>query len=204
MSGIQILQTVGEIMKKYDKPLIVIGIDPGQKGGIAYIDLSDLSNSFVYSMPKTFKETVNLFKELMEKFCVIKVFIESQHAFPERGVVSTFNFGVHYGMLLGMCYALDVDVEEVSYRKWKNKVIGKSVKFANRREGKNFAIEFAKSKFSHLEKEIGKSDGKAEALLIALYGYTMILEVDNGTRTEKRSSKKNKKSGKTSTGKSSS
>lgn len=158
---------------------IIIGIDPGEKGGIAFISL-DKSEYYVFSLSKEFFIIKEQIEHLNEIYEIKKVYIEKQHAFPNRGVVSTFNYGVHYGFLLGIIEMLRLEYELISYQKWKNFVIGKDIKFKTKKERKLYSIQKAKELFPNLEKEIGNHDGKAEALLIVYYGLNKYLkEVNN-------------------------
>jgi len=141
---------------------LVVGIDPGKKGAISFLSL-DASNLEVYDMPSLF-EFVRLVKERKEK--ILRVFIEKQQAFPGQGVVSTSRLMKHYGELIGSLVALEIAVEEVPPRTWQ-----KEFHYPNKlskKERKLLSIQKALSLFPH--GEIGKKDGRAEAVLIAEFG----------------------------------
>ena len=99
------------------------------------------------------------------------VFIEKQQAFPKQGVVSTFNLGIHYGTLLGILKTLKIPYEEIAPKKWQKAMLGSGRR--TRKENKKLSLEKAKSLFPYLN--IGKHDGKSDALLIAEYGRRFLI-----------------------------
>lgn len=80
---------------------ITIGIDPGQTGGIAV-----LPSGFTEVMPDIWE-----FKRIMEfqaDFENAHVYIERAQSFPKQGVSSSFNYGRHFGELLGILIAFGI------------------------------------------------------------------------------------------------
>ena len=146
--------------------MIVAGIDVGKKGGIAFIDIKTLQAE-VYKMFEDFTELIALF-ERKKKEDTIVVGVEKQQPFPKQGVVSTFRLGVQYGMILGILKALKISYEEIHPKKWQKEMLG-SHKKKTRKEIKQLSLEKAKALFPQLANEIGKCDGKSDALLIAEY-----------------------------------
>ncbi len=144
--------------------MIVAGIDVGKKGGIAFIDIRTLQAE-VYKMVEDFAELIALFEE-KKKRDVIVVGVEKQQPFPRQGVVSTFRLGVQYGMILGILKALKISYEEIPAKRWQKEMLG-SHKKKTRKEIKQLSLERAKALFPYLANEIGKHDGKSDALLIA-------------------------------------
>lgn len=97
-----------------------------------------------------------------ECFCVI----ERVHAMPKQGVSSSFNFGVNYGMIMGLLEALSIPYETVLPQKWKRE-FGVTA-------DKNTSIAVAKRMFPEVDLRRTDRckvdhDGKAEALLMAEY-----------------------------------
>jgi len=146
--------------------MIVAGIDVGKKGGIAFIDIKTLQAE-VYKMFEDFTELIALF-ERKKKEDTIVVGVEKQQPFPKQGVVSTFRLGVQYGMILGILKALKISYEEIHPKKWQKEMLG-SHKKKTRKEIKQLSLEKAKALFPQLANEIGRCDGKSDALLIAEY-----------------------------------
>ena len=96
----------------------------------------------------------------------IKVVIEHVTAMPGQGVTSMFNFGQSFGILKGICSAMQLSVYFVRPAKWKkyfNLII--SEKDASRTR----AIEIFPYYSSHLSRK--KDSNKADAILIASYFF---------------------------------
>ena len=151
--------------------MLVGGIDVGKRGGIAFIDVRSMVAE-VFSMPENFEGVIEIFLERKDR--VVLVGIEKQQAFPKQGVVSMFTLGWEYGKFIGMFKALKIPFEEISPRSWQ-KSLGLSCKRnkRNRKELKEASIEKARNLFPYLD--IGKHDGKADALLIAEYVRRFLL-----------------------------
>ena len=94
----------------------------------------------------------------------IRVVIEQLSAMPGQGVTSMFNFGQSFGILKGICSAMQLPMYFVRPSKWK-KYFGliKSEKDASRTR----AIEMFPYFSSHLSKK--KDSNKADAILIASF-----------------------------------
>ena len=148
--------------------MLIAGIDVGKRGAIAFIDKETLKAE-VYPMPEDYQEIIDLFEN--KKKDLLIVLIEKQQAFPKQGVVSTFNLGIHYGILLGILKTLKIPYEEIAPKKWQKAMLGSGKR--TRKENKKLSLEKAKSLFPYLN--IGKHDGKSDALLIAEYGRRFLI-----------------------------
>ena len=94
----------------------------------------------------------------------IKVVIEQVSAMPGQGVTSMFNFGQSYGILKGICSAMQLPIYFVRPAKWKKYFnLINSEKDASRTR----AIEIFPYFSSNLSKK--KDSNKADAMLIASY-----------------------------------
>ena len=157
--------------------MLVIGIDPGISGSICFFQDGKITD--VVEMPtmtegKKNKKQVNgsqIFNEISERVKKIdkkdiKVVIEQVSAMPGQGVTSMFNFGQSYGILKGICSAMQLPMYFVRPAKWK-KYFGliKSEKDASRTK----AIEMFPYFSSQLSKK--KDSNKADAILIASFYY---------------------------------
>ena len=120
------------------------------------------------------KKQVNgsqIFNEISEKIKKIdkkniKVVIEHVTAMPGQGVTSMFNFGQSFGILKGICSAMQLSVYFVRPAKWKKYFnLINSEKDASRTK----AIEIFPYFSSNLAKK--KDTNKADAILIASYYY---------------------------------
>ena len=94
----------------------------------------------------------------------IKVVIEQVSAMPGQGVTSMFNFGQSFGILKGICSAMQLPIYFVRPAKWKKYFnLINSEKDASRTR----AIEIFPYFSSNLSKK--KDSNKADAILIASY-----------------------------------
>ena len=157
--------------------MLVIGIDPGISGSICFFQDGEIKD--VVEMPtmiegKKNKKQVNgsqIFNEISEKIKNmdkknIKVVIEHVTAMPGQGVTSMFNFGQSFGILKGICSAMQLSVYFVRPAKWKKYFnLINSEKDASRTR----AIEIFPYYSSHLSRK--KDSNKADAILIASYFF---------------------------------
>ena len=120
------------------------------------------------------KKQVNgsqIFNEISEKIKNmdkknIKVVIEHVTAMPGQGVTSMFNFGQSFGILKGICSAMQLSVYFVRPAKWKKYFnLINSEKDASRTR----AIEIFPYYSSNLSRK--KDSNKADAILIASYFF---------------------------------
>ena len=157
--------------------MLIIGIDPGISGSICFFQDGVIKD--VVEMPtmiegKKNKKQVNgsqIFNEISEKTKNmekknIKVVIEHVTAMPGQGVTSMFNFGQSFGILKGICSAMQLSVYFVRPAKWKKYFnLINSEKDASRTR----AIEIFPYYSSHLSRK--KDSNKADAILIASYFF---------------------------------
>ena len=157
--------------------MLIIGIDPGISGSICFFEDGKILD--VLEMPtmtdgKKNKKQVNgaqIYNEILTKIRGIekqhlRVIIEQVSAMPGQGVTSMFNFGQSFGILKGICSAMQLPMYFVRPAKWK-KYFGliKSEKDASRTK----AIEMFPYFSSQLSKK--KDSNKADAILIASFYY---------------------------------
>ena len=155
--------------------MIIVGIDPGIAGAICFFSNGSVID--VIDMPimpegKKNKKQVNgrqIFNEIKlikSKFLNenISVVVEQVSAMPGQGVTSMFNFGQSFGVIKGICSAMELPIYYVRPAKWKKYFnLINSEKDASRTK----AIEMF-PKISHkLSRK--KDNNKAEAILIAQF-----------------------------------
>ena len=157
--------------------MLVIGIDPGISGSICFFNEGKIVD--VVEMPtmtegKKNKKQVNgaqIFNEISVRIKEldkkdIKVIIEQVSAMPGQGVTSMFNFGQSFGILKGICSAMQLPMYFVRPAKWKKYFnLINSEKDASRTK----AIEIFPYFSVHLSKK--KDSNKADAILIASFYY---------------------------------
>jgi len=135
----------------------VIGIDPGQSGGIAMVG----DDPCAIKMPETERDIFDALNAFSTE--ASSAFIEAVHAMPKQGVSSTFKFGQNFGFLRGCLIALGIPFESVAPQKWQ-KALG-CLTHGDKNVSKRRAQElFPGLKINHYV---------ADALLIALYGQRL-------------------------------
>jgi crossover junction endodeoxyribonuclease RuvC len=157
--------------------MLIIGIDPGISGSICFFKDGKIID--VVEMPtmtegKKNKKQVNgsqIFNEISARIKKldnkdVKVVVEQVSAMPGQGVTSMFNFGQSFGILKGICSAMQLPIYFVRPAKWKKYFnLINSEKDASRTR----AIEIFPYFSSHLSKK--KDSNKADAILIASFYY---------------------------------
>ncbi len=161
--------------------MLVIGIDPGITGSICFfedgkiIDLIEMPNMADGKKQKKQVNGAQIYNEILlrtknvEKKN-IKVVIEHVSAMPGQGVTSMFNFGQSFGVLKGVCSAMQLSMHFVRPAKWKKYFnLINSEKDASRTK----AIEI----FPYISTQLSrkKDANKADAALIASFFYETYL-----------------------------
>ena len=120
------------------------------------------------------KKQVNgnqLFNEIRSRLNLINqeqvsVVVEHVSAMPGQGVTSMFNFGQSFGVIKGICSAMQLSIHFVRPTKWKKYFnLIKTSKDASRSR----AIELFPKVSEKLKRK--KDSNKADAILIASYYY---------------------------------
>ena len=163
--------------------MLIIGIDPGISGSICFLDngkILDVIEMPIMTDGKKNKKQVNgsqVYNEVTKRIKQfeknqIRVVIEHVSAMPGQGVTSMFNFGQSFGIIKGICSAMQLSLFFVRPAKWKKYFnLINSEKDASRTR----AIEIFPYFSSKLSKK--KDSNKADAILIAsFYHETYKLE----------------------------
>ena len=157
--------------------MLIIGIDPGISGSICFfedwkiIDVIEMPNMIEGKKNKKQVNGAQIYYEISLKIKNIKkenikVIIEQVSAMPGQGVTSMFNFGQSFGILKGICSAMQLPMYFVRPAKWKKYFnLINSEKDASRTK----AIEVFPYFSSQLSRK--KDSNKADAILIASYYY---------------------------------
>jgi crossover junction endodeoxyribonuclease RuvC len=121
--------------------------------------------------PQIYNEISLRINKLKKKDIVVA--IEQISAMPGQGVTSMFNFGQSFGVLKGICSAMQLSMYFIRPAKWK-KYFGliKTEKDASRTK----AIEIFPYISSQLSRK--KDSNKADALLIASFFYNTYKKTD--------------------------
>ena len=157
--------------------MLIIGIDPGISGAICFFvdgKVIEVINMPTMTEGKKNKKQVNgaqVYNEISKQVKKseskgIRVIIEQVSAMPGQGVTSMFNFGQSFGILKGICSAMQLPMYFVRPAKWKKYFnLINSEKDASRTR----AIEIFPYFSSQLSKK--KDNNKADAILIASFFY---------------------------------
>ncbi len=157
--------------------MLIIGIDPGISGSLCFfndgkvIDLVEMpsmaegkKNKKQVNGAQIYNEIYLRIKDVETKD--IKVVIEQVSAMPGQGVTSMFNFGQSFGVLKGICSAMQLPMYFVRPARWKKYFnLINSEKDASRTK----AIQI----FPYISQKLSrkKDSNKADAILIASFFY---------------------------------
>lgn len=150
-----------------------LGIDPGLLGALAIFDPVARFPVAVIDMPlikATKKTKARIDKPGLADFIarhakqIRRVWLEDVHAMPGQGVSSCFSFGHGVGILEGIIATHGLELTKVAPVVWKKQFkLGK-----NKNDSRKKAIELF-PKHEDLFARV-KDDGRAEAILLAMYG----------------------------------
>ncbi len=155
--------------------MYIIGIDPGISGAICFFEdglVRDVIEMPSMAEGKKNKRQINgpqIFNEIQERIKSIpkkdiSVVVEQVSAMPGQGVTSMFNFGQSFGVIKGICSAMQLSIHFVRPAKWKKYFnLIKTEKDASRTK----AIEVFPYISKHLSRK--KDSNKADAILIASF-----------------------------------
>lgn len=151
---------------------MIMGIDPGQNGGLAIMS-KDRIVHFTSVMPILAKELE--YQKLIKAlgyFPIDMIYLEKVGAMPRQGVTSMFNFGKHFGELLGVINTLRIPytlTRPLEWQKTSHKGMSKDM------SPKERSLKAVKNIYPDLELRKGPRskvphDGIVDAVLIALHG----------------------------------
>lgn len=152
----------------------ILAIDPGQRGGLALISSGDASVEVLPSL----SALIALLEWHAASNDPTHTFIEKCQSFPKQGITSAFNYGVHFGELLGVVQAIGLVHTLVPPKTW-TKVMHAGTKDAG---PKARSLEAVRRLFPHInllatERCKKPHDGMIDALLIAEYGRRQLAGV---------------------------
>ena len=157
--------------------MLIIGIDPGITGSICFfedgkiIDVVEMPNMAEGKKNKRQVNGAQIYHEISKRIKNlekkdIKAIIEQVAAMPGQGVTSMFNFGQSFGVLKGICAAMQISMYFVRPAIWKKYFnLINTEKDASRTK----AIEI----FPHFSAQLSrkKDSNKADAILISSFFY---------------------------------
>ena len=151
----------------------IFGIDPGVSGAICVLKEGKILE--VYEMPTMIDgkknkrqvngaEVTNILLKYLNNENKVKVIVEHVTAMPGQGVTSMFNFGQSFGVIKGICSAMQLSIHFVRPAKWKKYY---NLINTNKDASRTKAIEI----FPYISSKITrkKDSNKADSILIAKY-----------------------------------
>ena len=142
-----------------------MGCDPGLSGAISFYYPEHQMQIACYDMPvDTNGVDAYALAKIVRQFMPDVAFVERVHSMPKQGVSSTFTFGEAYGTAKGVFAAIGIQIKLVSPRVWKGEF--------ELSKDKNESLEMARMLWpdcAHFTRK--KDNGRAEAALLAMYGY---------------------------------
>lgn len=150
----------------------ILGIDPGSKGALALYNGIDLH---VYDMPvheikkgKTKRKRLDPYGlvSVLSKHVIDIAYIEQVSAQPGNGAAQAFTYGWMCGGIEVALAACEVPFTYVTPQTWK-----KELKCPREKDGARMRASQLLPKYSDLWR-LKKHDGRAEAALIAYYGFS--------------------------------
>lgn len=147
--------------------MIVLGIDPGMSGSLAFFDITHNAMR-VEDVPcfQGERREIDVYglARIISSATVGHAFIEQVHAMPKQGVSSTFKFGDAYGAARGALAAFGIPMTKVPPSVWK-----RSLQVPATEEGARARASELLPLHAHLWPR-KKDHNRAEAALIAEYG----------------------------------
>jgi crossover junction endodeoxyribonuclease RuvC len=170
--------------------MTIIGIDPGVTGAFCVmyegnpVALIDTPVDIGYAAKKTPSGNLKIRRHLNARNIaevlrhelhgsnpekvIVMAYIEKAQPMPDQGVSTVFNYGVGYGVWLGVLGAMKIDVVEVRPADWKYQFFDKETS-----KDKSASIDVACRAFPGWADSMKrkKDHNRAEALLIATWGW---------------------------------
>lgn len=144
---------------------VFIGIDPGKKGGIAYINTKFGTG---HTEPYSHQSLIDIcrYESYEGNTEHIMCCLEKVGARPGQGVVSMFSFGQSVGYIKGVLEAFKIPYQEITPQKWKGEFGLNSDKAASAEVCRKLFPDISLLATPKCKKP---HDGMAEALLMAEY-----------------------------------
>ena len=147
--------------------IITIGIDPGKTGAAALTHGGKYVEVIDYTDGPTVAAGITNWLMLVTPDIVV---LERVGAMPGQGVSSTFKFGANYGWWRGLLDALQLPYIERRPNDWM-----RSFRIPKKkRPSDKPSLPVARRMYPSAPLHLAKHHGRADALLIAFYGYQFL------------------------------
>ena len=148
------------------------GTDPGKTGGIAFVT-EDLKHVRAFDFPGSPADLAKLIKSI--KTIPILTVLEHVHAFPmtftskdgtqrKQGIVSTFSFGMNFGLWQGVLAMSGWPYALITPQKWQSRVFDS----VQKGKSKELAYEFVQRTFPLANIKKSKK-GQIDAICMAVF-----------------------------------
>lgn len=156
--------------------MIVVGIDPGLSGAVAFydtvegtIEIADMPTVELSRNGKTKREvSAVLLSNVLTRHKVDAAFLERVNAMAGQGVTSVFSFGRSSGIVEGILAAYDIPTTLVTPHAWQKAVGQRAGKDGSRER----AMQLFPAQADLFQRK--KDDGRSDAALIAYYGSKIL------------------------------
>lgn len=162
--------------------MVIIGIDPGKKGGAVALDLTGKVVSWIaaddpdggYMSGKDYvAPAMSGWLRDVASLGVVLVLIEQQQAMPMEGRTSCLTTGFGWGLWVGAVGALSLPMEHVRSNRWARALFGQGAK-----DRKARSVRHASERLPDLPLVLPRRrrphDGLADAGCIALFGLSQL------------------------------
>ena len=164
-------------------PDFILGIDPGLQGALALYytrpeSMPDTPRVVLFDMPQAETKGIdapqlaNIISEihsLVPEGCTLLAVVENVHSRPRQA--GAFNFGLSVGIIHGILAAYGIEFHLVSPAQWKPAMglgrIGDETQSQTKDRARALAAKHSPALAAQFKRK--KDDGRAEALLIAVY-----------------------------------
>ena len=147
--------------------MIILAIDPGITGALAFLDIEKPSRVAVFDMP-TLDGDVNphALRDQIQTFMPDHAVIERASSRPKQGIASAWRFSAAYTTACVVVRLMTIPLIVVTPTQWK-----KALKLPGGKDGKEQARELAIDMFPLCAQHFSRKmdHGRAEAALLAYY-----------------------------------
>jgi crossover junction endodeoxyribonuclease RuvC len=151
--------------------MVIVGIDPGFSGAVAIKDGENppiLLDMPILKDGKHQEIDEVWLRKILAEYDADHVFLEKSQAMPGQGISSTARYMMSFGQVRGLCAGMKIPYTLVHPRTWKKAMMPDMPK------EKQASIVRALQLFPDIELPRKKDHGKADALLLCVFGIRQL------------------------------
>jgi len=150
---------------------LIVSIDPGNSGGLAFLGTRAARLLSLHSMPLRETDSTGRSRwmidsehiaQLMREYRPVCAVVERVSSRPGQGVAGMFAFGRGFGAIEGVLEALGIPITYVAPVVWKRH-------HGLLKQDKKASLALARNLYPDAELPLVKHEGRAEAILIGRY-----------------------------------